>query len=572
MACLETWGHGRLFLGAEVAGKVVIGETGLPALGAQVIVTPSLAIAPRKDEVARRRSLNLTATTDEHGHFVVNGLEPGSYEIKVTASGFATATMSSVTVVERSLTELRHAISLQRPLALNVAVAPPQDPAGHPWTLELKEAGIAPGVWQSRFRATVSDAGSVSCPDLPPGTYRAALYDSAGMTMLMQKHELNESTTRLELSVASLLVTGVVKVGERPLQARLTFMKSDSGARVEVHSDEAGEFFSNLPGDGVWSVRVTSSSPTVKRVVRNVRIAADESGAATVELVLPATMIEGSVVKAGKMPVAGADVRVVQPRNWSDNSQTTTDSDGRFSIGAAAEGRLEVYAQHHDQDGTWTSERVPVQVTESQTPPPIILLLHPDNELTGRVLSHLGQGVPRAVVYAYSTDFQEALARPLEQTVTDASGAFRLRTPMGVSSVYVTVFAPGFSLRAFRRVVSERTPMEVRVEPFGGSLVLDLGAVFDSLAAASTTFVVFQDDALVPQSLIFGWLRAQGLRSSFPEPLLVPMMAMGNYRLCMIDLTQPVAAAPQAGSAASSCSGGVLAPAGSLTLTGVLRN
>jgi subtilisin family serine protease len=151
------FGHGRInayeatariAVRSGITGMITAGASGDPVGGATVVVSPG----------------NRTVTTDANGTFSTR-LEPGAYELVVSAFGFADATVSDVVVEENSFT----------PVAVPLQNVPSGQLTG---TVVFAESGHAvPGatisvldVPRSISAATGAD-GRYTMPLVPAGTY-----------------------------------------------------------------------------------------------------------------------------------------------------------------------------------------------------------------------------------------------------------------------------------------------------------------------------------------------------------------------------------------------------------------
>ncbi len=72
----------------SLKGKVTDTATGLPIVNAEVTIV----------------ELDITAKTDNNGKFVFGNIEPGEYELSCTATGYSTATLTSIAIIEDVVT------------------------------------------------------------------------------------------------------------------------------------------------------------------------------------------------------------------------------------------------------------------------------------------------------------------------------------------------------------------------------------------------------------------------------------------------------------------------------------
>lgn len=549
-------GAWRLIPGASVVGRVISDADGAPLPGCTVDFRLKAGGIPERSPVARLgRSAN-SVVTDEHGFFLAEGLAPGTYELTVRKQHFAERRLSPVAVVERAETEIRHAIALSRPLDMRVSITPPADPSGSPWSVHVLEPSLIAGSWDERFAAQVDENGLCVRQGMNPGDYMIRILSSSGSEAMMRRFELSPATTDVTLEVEILVVTGSVRLGKRPLATSLLFGGHATGAHVSAESGEDGEFVTWLPGTGSWEVRVDSDEPRVSRTLKNVKVDPDERGEARVEINLPSTAIEGVVVDPDGKPASGAHVVLIE-LNGRTAAQTISDAEGRFALSGVAEGKVVVHASKRDTDDSLRSAPLAIDAVEDAAGAEYTLILRKEDEMSGRVVTPLGQGVAHAMVYLLPDRLGlDALTIP-SRALTDLDGGFTIKVEPSVLSGQLIALAAGYALRSVPWNRSQGVALEIRVDSFGGTLRLDVSAVRRLLDAGRGEVIVFQEHMPLQLSFLDMWAGLNGVPQRSNGERVIPHMATSTYRACALALPSMVTAR---------CAEGHLVPGGSLVL------
>ena len=140
----------RLGAASVLSGTVVAAASQKPVAGAQVALGPY--------------GQSGGAVSDGRGHFVVRGLAPGSYDVEVSADGFADQSRRGLTVQPGQQLPLR--LELRRTGALEGVV---RDSAGRPVAYALvrsMESGFSPA---ASLEARSDESGAYRLAGLPPG-------------------------------------------------------------------------------------------------------------------------------------------------------------------------------------------------------------------------------------------------------------------------------------------------------------------------------------------------------------------------------------------------------------------
>ena len=542
----------RLRRGASLAGQVETEEGTVPAPPCKVEITPFQADTP--DVVAGRRLASLTreARVNERGFFQFEAVPPGQYRVTVTKPGWAPASLGPFEVRPNLEARMIDRIVLARPVTFQVALDPPLDPYGQPWKLRL--AASAPRT--ETFEGTASSEGNWARGGLFPGSYHLKVLSDPGMQWVSEDVEVRAGRDPLKIEIPVVEIEGKVTRGKEPLAATLWFGGVSGTRRLRFDSDEKGRFRGHLPQEGAWPVQLAIEEGDVRVSLDPVevhRLSGQRS--AKVEIAVPDTTLTGEVVDESGRPAPAVEVWVNNTgkvRRGEDN-RFHSDSEGKFRIRGLAAGPTALRAE----EGERTSEWAEVSLEEGQKSPWMRLVLRSNLEIRGRIVSPSG-AVPGARVLGMP-EIGVVGASASVSTVTDPTGEFTFSVPGDTHALNLLIFAPGFALRMTKAPVTAGTPLEIPVEPQGGTLVLELPSSGDStpmpLLAHGGTFF--------PALLLAPWARLQGLDPGEPGHLVLPNLELGDWTLCV----GGAGTLRQGGKPpADKCTSGFLLPKGELRL------
>lgn len=554
-----------LHQGASLAGKVTL-ENGnkLSAETCEIELRPLQAAALPHDAETRHRHQTAVTTQPEvrgnEGVFHFRGIRPGRYVVSAKQPGYADARLYPVEVMENAETEIRNPLVLTRPRALQVELNPPLDLQGKPWRVELLEKSeIGTNLMEPVAKSTADEAGLFEQRGLAPGSYVLLILDSRDNRQLYREFPLRGDLV-LPLELPLVWVEGMARIGDEPLAAELFFGGLFGAERVILASDEEGSFAGTLPREGPWEVHIRAEHPQIERSLADVEVRRKKGDpVAEVMLELPATELVGDVFGAGGA-VDEALVRVIDTDNGWEVT-TSTGVDGSFVFHGLPDHRVIVFAENSHA----SSEQISLTLSADLRSPRLHLTLKDNKELVGRVMAS-GTGVPAARVFGRAYENGKIL---LESVVgkTDIDGSFRLLIPANSQRLDLTVFAPGYSLGIVPAVPFESDEILIlEVDPFGGDIVFELAEPIDWA----------DDKALAPTLVVNGveimpwtlrrWAKINGEENvADPRRFVVPAMPTGSYTACrsrQILLPEPLEPNPD-------CSGGYLAPGGSLVAHGL---
>ena len=359
----------------------------------------------------------------------------------------------------------------------------------------------------------------------------------------------------------------MVTLGGEPLAAEMIFGGEFGSERVQMTSDEEGQFSGSIPREGSWKVYVEAPELEVRRTVRLEVEVGEGSGIARVEIDIPDNTIAGQVVDEFGEPVPEAAVTAFYPENFEVFSDVA-DEAGRFRFGGLAEGAVAFEAElQTDSRAKLISESTLLRVAEDGRSEDLRLVVRPAIQISGRILSAAG-GVPGASVTAQPIRIGRANASVVvHQAATDVSGSFQLLAPPDVSGLEMIVMAPGHTHSLSRTTGLPEDPILIPVEQLGGRLVvqLDEPLVWDD--PARPALLALHDGIRIAIPVLRQWATLNGERNLDPKRVVVPSLPAGDYRLCWVFVGDYLAmVGPGWSPPAGRCVGGYLSPYGELRL------
>ncbi|MHB8800096.1 MAG: hypothetical protein ACYDBY_16715 [Thermoanaerobaculia bacterium] len=363
-------------------------------------------------------------------------------------------------------------------VALERVLAPPVDPQGRPWRVEvLPETADGPG------RDAIAAAAA-----RPDGTWRHVKVPSGVSARLRVSTEDGDvwwispepistaeaaASDRIDLALVS--VRGVARVGKQPLPGLVTFT-DDSGLRVRFVSGVDGDFSGALPRAGSWSVRVRSS-----------RVALDRTTTADVE--------EPSAQRGETPPPAFVDVRFPDRAIRGEVVDTEGKPVERFKLSIGEAGTATDWLEEfdggvfrYDRIATGTAYRVTavvpyrssatylVEVPEDDDPEYVRAVIGRRRELRGHVVSTTGRPVPDG----WGT-VSTVPSGGLDRSYFSPRGARAgFSAPVSSPTDFACIFlsSPGHAAHLSRRELTT-DDHEIVVTPEGGTL--DLAAPIEPL-------------------------------------------------------------------------------------------
>ncbi len=520
-----------------------------------------LSAVVRPDEesgaVEDRRKFRQAATEpNERGFFSFEDVEPGAYEVVARCDGFAPARSGPIKVFENVETELTRRLILQPPQDIELYLAPPADPQGEPWQVEIfaRDLGTPP---PSLGKTVAREGGLWERTGLAPGSYLVRIGDSEGSAWHQEDVEVASFPVSRYVEIPVIPVRGELLLGEEPLQARLEFWDRTSLIRME--SDEEGRFEGYLPKEGGWRLRLLGISPRfVKRLNRIEIRRRPGKNVAEIEIVLPDNRVTGVVVDELGMPVYPGMVHGVVLR--ADGLLAApVDSEGGFTFRGLEPGTIRLTAE---AEGSRFSDEMIVEVIEDLKPAPIELVVREMMTIRGRIVSQ-GAGMPEVHIQAWPAQVPFAIVQPIG---TDVEGRFEVKVPKVTTELAVNVLARGFALRMLRVPVSPERELTIPVHSISGDLVLEFETPPETDYRLGTSVVVLHNGSRIGLAMARNWARLSGPTvDSSASKVVIPDLEPGVYTVCAVkspDLPRVILSH----GADDQCVGGYLAPQGELAL------
>jgi protocatechuate 3,4-dioxygenase beta subunit len=291
--------------------------------------------------------------TTVRGFFQITGIPAGDYIVRADGLHLGHASLE-VTVADAPESLVPEPLRLRPPATVDVAVSPSSDFTGRPWVVELfRKEGTLHHVSIGRGR---TKEGVVRFRAVSPGPYEAVVSDGDDRW----SHDVFEvegdaESLVVNLEIPTVRVAGVVRLGREPLVATVTFGGAHGFRRVQLPTNEKGEFAGQIPRKPIareqndadvgphssWRVLVEAASPKVQRTFNDIAVPAEEDDA-WYELVVPNTAIHGHVVDE-----LGRAVQAIVTLTPADGTleQTITDETGAFRLHGLEPGEGHVKAE-----------------------------------------------------------------------------------------------------------------------------------------------------------------------------------------------------------------------------------
>ena len=548
-------GVGKLDLkrGASVVGMVQAGK----------------GVSVQLDKVAvRMRQLGgggggekpVTGKPDVRGFFHLVGMEPGDYALDARYNELGSETLQ-LTVRENAETELAAPIRLDRAHTLSVTVDPPGAPeTDGRWFGRLYRKTQFTDESEIPAEQRADRMGRFNWRGLLPGSYWMTISSGGRSVLLTQDVEIEERDVALTVTIHQTQVKGRIQLGKRPLAATLWIGGRNHVPTVEVASTSEGTFEATVPfgAEDEWPIGIESKSPRVSRNLR-LRPTRDESGAYSLNIDLPGSLIQGRVIDEQGKAVDRGVVSVTARDQAEGLLQALIDrSSGTFELAGLAPGAYEIQATALAKG---ESEQQVIKVSEDE-PLDIELVVRSRLKVAGKVVSDSGD-VPNALVRLIPTDRPSML---LEDAHTDSEGIFRISLPSGTRGVDVQIVAAGFPIKMLS-VPAAENGLTFRLDRQGGELVID-GPVFSDHPAALHPFLIHRG-GIFP---VRGLLDVQGVRTErstrgtqFVQSV-VPLVDAGDYQVCLASIAELPSLRFGRMPLERCSSAGYLAPFGSLRL------
>ncbi|MDA8020629.1 MAG: carboxypeptidase-like regulatory domain-containing protein [Thermoanaerobaculia bacterium] len=450
--------------GASLVGSVTLPGNSDDVSGVEVILEPEVVDSSQSPAGNRMASHRRQADLQARGFFQLRGLAVGIYSLTLRKEGLSPARIVGIEIADTEEYYLGEAVSL-RPLAsFEVVVTPQLDPEGAPWSLRLKRWKPLTRFLEDSQAGRASEAGVWQVEGLEAGSYLLQIEDDSGSKHYSKEIEIDANRLPLVVELEMVRVTGRVSAGSEPLHTSLTFLDTH-GSKIQMGSNEHGEFQGVLPRSGEWKVKATPAGGRGQRFLPPVEVIREPDGTAFLDLSLPGTRVSGTVVDEEGESVSGALVNI-----WSGKqiqTQLYSDAEGAFEALGLPPIAVDISAE---AAGGLMSQNLTVDLEEEETVEDLELVLQTKRHLRG-IVTFEGRTVAGASVRLSSPQpppfAGEALAGP--------GGRFELELPPSVQDLDVVVLAPGLPIKITRVDVDRQgSNVNLGIDPFPGRLILSV--------------------------------------------------------------------------------------------------
>jgi hypothetical protein len=231
--------------GASLVGQVISRDPAAPKPGSCRVRLQPTGDSPKLPASA---SPLPSAPVDGRGNFHLEVIPPGRWEVVAEQEEFVPSRLA-VTILEGAEARLKSPIVLSRPVRLEVALSPPQDPDGKPWRIEL--IGYKGENWTELVAESPVSPGGAWSRD---GLGASAIYRLRVLTFSRQRWWADElpfspETTpfRRDVHLDVERVTGKLTLGTNPLRGRVVFGTERGDPSLIFYSENCEV----VPGQGV---------------------------------------------------------------------------------------------------------------------------------------------------------------------------------------------------------------------------------------------------------------------------------------------------------------------------------
>lgn len=535
----EALGVGKLELkrGASLVGRVASTDRDAPKPGACTVrLEPPGGPRPR----AKGEADLPKAGVDKRGFFQLEVIPAGRWLVVAEQEGFATASRA-VTIVEGMEANLEEPLVLARPARLELTLVPSQDPDGKPWMVEILDTG-AEGRLETVVTSPATLGGFWSKDGLSSGGRLMARIRSSAAGVWWadaSSFEVAGPVHKRTLDLGFEEVTGVVRLGEEPLAALVTFGAPQENLAIRLRSDSDGRLSGALPRLGKWHASVASELPSVQRAIE-VEVRRGVEGKGRIEIVLPDRALTGEIVdeegKRLERAILTVSAMATQASGRSEKTQQDVEG-GLFRLTGYEPGRYVLKAE----GGERVSEMVPAEIASDGSSEFVRIVAVRRSVIDLRLVHEDGSPIPGARInHIQATQFP-ALKSRIGTTRGDGRVSFPAHP--GVPQACFAFNQPGLPLRIFA-VPTGQKEQEIVIPAASGTIEIE-----PSVQKEGEALVLWQGPCFVPLPLLRSFKRPA--ENSFPG------VAPGEYRFCR----HPVSSA----GAPPTCQSGFLAPNGTLS-------
>jgi hypothetical protein len=460
----------------------------------------------RGRDQSRRTIGQQSATTNLRGFFQVTGIPAGSYTLVSRAPDWSPAVIPEVTVREGEALVWPKPIRHSPQASVDIVVDPPLTPGGKPWLVQLAEKEpIEPHSVTPPLACHADSDGKCSLRGLRADAYIVTVQDETGSVMNRVEADLAEGSAMVTIDARGMLVRGLVRFGDKAIDADLTFA-NESGRMVRTSTSDDGTFRAVFPVGGEWNPTIVHprDSRTGSRLrAKAVIIPAAGEPSHDIEIVLPGGGIRGTVIDHQGNPQSGG---VIVERDHRRVSSQRLAEDGTFEIIGLEAGSYQVWAQA-DKGASPHPIAVDLAEGESKT---IELITEQYRVVSGTIASPTGEPASGALVRV-SDDGHHWTSG----VVADFQGRFKLYEPAETREIELALVTYSYPGVVVAVPPDQQAEMSLVLPRCGGVL----------RAKANSTWYVSSGYVPAPFNLF-----------NFPEPYGHYnggiFLACGTYRVC----------------------------------------
>ncbi len=521
----------KLVSGASIIGRLI------PINGAEIPADCEISVFPEGVPSSPGMLNRINAHLHGNGFLQIIDLEAGVYSLEVRGTGIARSTLHGLVVRKGFELQLHAPITIAPTISVDGFIDPPSAPGGNQWFLELSH--LDPLKHDRKYTADVDLSGSWVIYDMEPGEYILRILtrhkgDDRYHLVHRETIDVEGASPFIPLYLETIEIEGTVRLGDDPIAASLKFGDLNG---LSFSADENGEFSGWLPKPGWWDVEIDADEGRIHRIARYQIDAPEKGDAATIEILLPATRLQGRVTDETGNEAPYATVSLNSRGNFR-GTLTKTDAEGRYEIRGLPEGLLTAYAFDSKKH---RSDEQQVHLVKNEDTELADLIIRDSIEVRGVLRSSTGV-VPRAAIFP---QVPGRVFSGASSTKSDLEGRFSLRVPRGTGEVLIVVEAVGRCLTGERIAVdpSGKREVEVFVTDHCGALKIDLPA--SGILSGEYTVLVKGDGGVLALSKLLRWasIRESGSIANLlryyenpSTPIFVPGVEPGAYMACAVPL------------------------------------
>ncbi|MEM6795997.1 MAG: carboxypeptidase-like regulatory domain-containing protein, partial [Acidobacteriota bacterium] len=424
--------------GTSLCAFVVEEETGLPAVGARVLLrSPAPLPGTSAQDFARIGRLQWETTVNDRGFFQVSGALEGSFELELTrASEISDPPREPSLKIERiELTGGAETclddVFLPGKNLVTLRFLPPHCPDEKPWSVLLTKSR---GTAAPPLRADVDEFGALDLP-LAEGDYRLSVSTASGERVLRRSLSI-DGPTDVEIEVDLVRLRGSLELAGEPVVGEIRLIGGESDARFEAGHDGLFEGWLVDPQGAEFVANVNSVLPQFSRW-KELGPLESKEGEIRLAVDLGSSSLSGVVKDPSGQPLRRAQVTAADKNGMA--VEALSDVEGRFNLEGLEPGSFKVWASLRGYGNSSTHR---VTVPEEGQPAELELILSSGVDVEGRLETAAGLPVAGArLTIRFPGEFGW-----IDTVSSGADGSFRFRAPQQASSVAVTVSAPAVGM------------------------------------------------------------------------------------------------------------------------------